>query len=94
MDFKQLVDYLINSIAQPIVGLLFGAAVVYFVWNIFQFIRKGDNPDALAELRQKVVWGIIALAVIVSVWGLVNFLRSSLNLNENPISIPTYQVNG
>ncbi|MDD5152979.1 MAG: hypothetical protein PHS95_03255 [Candidatus Pacebacteria bacterium] len=92
MNFKELVAYLIKSVAEPIFGLILAGTVVYFLWNTFQFVRNSDDPEAHVEFKKKLMWGIIAIAVMVSMWGLVNFLRASVNLNNNPISIPAYNA--
>lgn len=83
MDFKGLVQYLISSIITPLFGLFLGAAVVFFLWNIFGVISKSDQPEELANFKSKAVWGVVAIAVMVSMWGLVNFITGSLQLNTS-----------
>ncbi len=81
MDFKGLVNFLILSFIRPVVAIILAAAVVFFLWNMFQAVRTSNQPEELAKFKSKVVWGIIALAVMVSVYGLVNFITRSLNLD-------------
>lgn len=83
MDFKGLVNYLIGGLVKPLFGLFLGAAVVFFLWNIFGIIRKSDQPEELANLKARAVWGVVAIAVMVSMWGLVNFITSSLQLDTS-----------
>lgn len=72
---------IIGSIIQPAVELMFAAAVVFFLWNMMGVIRKSDQPEELAKMKEKAIWGVVAIAVMVSMWGLVNFFTGSLNLN-------------
>lgn len=90
MDFKELVDFMLTTLVRPAVDLILAAAVVFFLWNIMQVIRKSDQPDELEKFKSKAVWGIVAIAVMFSMWGLVNFLTSSARLSGvNLITVPT-----
>ncbi len=90
MDFKGLISFLITNILQPVVILISSLAVVYFLWNIAEVIRKSDQPDELATLKTKVVWGIVSIAVMFSLWGLVEILTSTFKLDS---ALPQLQAN-
>lgn len=81
MDFKGFIDFLIGALIGPLFSLFLGAAVVFFLWNIMGIIRKSDQPEELAKMKERVIWGVVAIAVMVSVWGLVNFFTGSLKLD-------------
>ena len=77
MDLKGFIEFLITDFIQPAVVLISGLAVVYFLWSIAEVVRKGDQPDELAKLKTKILWGVIAIAVMFSLWGLVNILTNT-----------------
>lgn len=87
MDFKGLVSFIITSFITPAVTLIFSAAVVFFLWNMMEVIRKSDQPEELEKFKSKAVWGIIAIAVMSSMWGLVNFVTSSFKPQVAPSDI-------
>jgi heme A synthase len=87
MDFKTFVDFLIMSVLGPSLSLILSAAVVFFLWNIFGIIRKSDQPEELAKMKNHALWGAIAIAVMVSMWGLVNFFVDTFQLNTTPIQV-------
>ncbi len=78
-DFKGLVQAIIENIARPAIVLILGAAVVFFLWNILQYIRKADQPEELEKFKSGATWGIVAIFVMVSVWGLVAILVNTFN---------------
>lgn len=88
MDFKGLIKYFISGFIIPVTTLMLAAAIVYFLWNIFQVVKNAGDEKELEKFKQKAVWGIIAIAVMVSMWGLVNFVTDTANLNNSPITIP------
>lgn len=92
MDFKGLVAAIISNILQPLTGLILALAVVYFLWNIAQVIRKGDQPDELAKFKGKAIWGVVAIAVMVSLWGLVRILVNTFV--PGTTSVPLFNQGG
>lgn len=90
MAFKDFVDFLIGTLITPLLSIFLGAAVVFFLWNMMGIIRKTDQPEELAKMKEKAIWGVIAIAVMVSMWGLVNFFTGSLNLNTTPIDLERF----
>lgn len=89
MDFKELVAYMITSLINPVITLIFGAAVVFFLWNVLQLIRKSDQAEEREQFKSRITWGIIAIAVMASMWGLVNFVIDSFKPNSTPASVNT-----
>lgn len=57
-------------------ALIIGIAVVWFIWNVFQYVIVGDEAKK-ADSKQGMVWGIVAIFVMVSVWGLVAILQQT-----------------
>lgn len=95
MDFKEFINFVINSFVTPFFSILVGAAVVFFLWNIMLLIKKSDQPEEAAKLKSKALWGVIGIAVMVSMWGLVNFITGSLLLSNTPASpMPLIPVPG
>ena len=90
MDFKSFVGYIINSLISPLFGLFFGAAVVFFLWNVMGAVKNSDNAEEREKFRSKAVWGVIAIAVMVSMFGLVNFFTGSLHMSNAPINIDRF----
>lgn len=89
MDFKGLISFIISDFITPVLSFLLAASVVFFLWNVVQFIRKSDQPEELEKFKSNAVWGIVAIAVMVSMWGLVNFVTSSFNPRTTPVVIPS-----
>lgn len=67
----------IQSAMNAATGLITAAAVVWFMWGVFTFIRAAGDEEARKEGSSKMIAGIIGIAVIVSVWGLVRWVTST-----------------
>lgn len=81
-DFKALVGRINEQVLNPLIVLLFTAALVFFVVGLFNFFGKKDNSEALEKGKRHMLWGIVGMAIMVSVFGIMNFLTSSLGINN------------
>ena len=88
-DFKGLVNCLTTAILTPLVSLLLGIALVYFLWGVIQYIRKLGGTER-EEAKQRIWYGLLALFVMVSVWGLVWLLVNSFGLDNNALPTPHF----
>ena len=80
VTFKLLVDFIICNINTAVIPLIFGLAVVMFIWGVVQFVIHTDEEAKKEQGRQFMLWGIIALAVMVGVWGLVHIFTNTFNI--------------
>lgn len=79
----------VMSILNSITTLLMAAAVVYFLYGVFQFIKAGGDEEGKSAGRNKIIYGIIGLFVMGSVYGLVNILTGTFGLTGTTITAPT-----
>lgn len=63
-----------TDVINMIIPILFGIALLFFLWGVVKYIKNGGEPKAREEARNFMIFGIIGLFVMVSVWGLVRVL--------------------
>ncbi|HYC83529.1 MAG TPA: hypothetical protein VEB60_03250 [Candidatus Paceibacterota bacterium] len=68
-----------TEILQPIVGVLFAAAVLIFFWGVVEFIAGAENPKARDLGKQHMIWGVVGLFIMVSVNGILNLICDTIN---------------
>ncbi len=88
-NFQSIVELIISSILNPVVALLVGLAVVYFMWGALKYVNRGHDDGA--EGVKMMTYGIFALFVMVSVWGLVYILINTFNLSSSTPDLPALQ---
>lgn len=90
---------LITSVNEGIVGslgtLFLAASVVAFFFGVARFIlaqQSGVEKD-IANGKQLMLWGVIALFVAFSIYGIIKFGQNQLNItNTSTIVLPTFQI--
>jgi len=75
----QLLDNIKAQIVNPIIMLLFGVALLYFFWGLFEFLQKKDSASGdRKELYGKMIYGAIGMAIMASAFGIMQFLLSTM----------------
>ena len=83
---KSLVSAINDAIINPILGLLFAAALLYFVMGALKMLMS-DAPEDRSAGKRHLVWGIIGMTIMVSVFAI---LQIGLNtFDVKPTDLPT-----
>lgn len=77
---------LVGSWVKMALPLIISIAVVWFVWNVFQYAVAGDE-EKKAQAKGQMIWGIVGIFVMVSVWGLVGILQSTFGTGSATANI-------
>jgi hypothetical protein len=94
-NISDLGSFIINTINNIIVPVLFAIAFIVFLWGAFDTFILGATSEEVKERgKNLMLWGLIGFFVMVSVWGLVNLLTGTLNFGNNtgPSSVPSSGV--
>jgi Type IV secretion system pilin len=72
-------SFIINTINNVLVPVLFAVAFIVFLWGAFNvFILGANNEEVKTSGKNLMLWGLIGFFVMVSVWGLVNILTGTI----------------
>ena len=83
----------IGSIAEFINGyiipLIMAAAVVVFIWGMFQyFVLGGAEEEKRSKGKQFMIWATVGFVLILSFQGIVVMLVNFFGLGSTPIPMP------
>jgi len=81
MTVEGFKNALIDSVLNPLVGLLFALAVLYFTWGIFKFIANADNEEERRKGTQHMIWGIVGMFIMTAVWGILRVLANTVGVD-------------
>ena len=89
-DSEDLFDVIqvFQTVLASLIPLIIGLAVLYFVWNLTQYILKSESVEGRADAKNAMIWGVIIIFVMVSLWGLVNVLAGTFDLDVSVTGIP------
>ena len=80
-------------IINPLIILLFGLAVVYFLYGIFEFISNGENEEKKTTGKNHMIWGIIGIVIMMGVFTILNIIMRTFNIEGINPEEGTVQLN-
>lgn len=72
--FKALITYLLN----PALLLMTGAAAVYFLWGMVQFLLQMREGKGLDDGKRHMIFGIFGLFVMISAYAIIQFIQNTI----------------
>ncbi len=66
------------DLINPILALLTGLAVMYFIFGIVKYIKNAGDAKAAGEGKSIMLYGVFALFILFSFWGIVQFIHSDI----------------
>jgi uncharacterized membrane protein YidH (DUF202 family) len=76
-EFIKLVN---ENIINPLIGLLFALAVVYFLYGLVQFMMNQDNDEKKTTGKSHMIWGVIGITVMLGVYTILNVVLSTFGI--------------
>ncbi|PCI20192.1 hypothetical protein COB64_02680 [Candidatus Wolfebacteria bacterium] len=89
-DVGSLVRAINKTIINPLILLLFAAAVVYFIYGVVMFLINADNDEKRATGKSHMLWGIVGMTIMIAVFGIMRVIIASFGIEG--INIQTGEV--
>ncbi len=81
---EKLIHNIDKYIVNPVIGLLFGVALIIFVWGVFQYFLSSESEDGRKTGSQHILWGIVGMTIMVSAFGILNVVLGTFGIS-NPV---------
>ncbi len=86
--------YSINKvILNPLITLIFAAAVVYFTYGLVKYLISPDNEEIRKTSKQHMLWGVFGMFIMVAVFGILNLILKTVGEKNIQINNGDYRVN-
>ncbi len=77
-----------SEILNPIMGLIFAAALVYFLYGLMVFIFGAGEQAKRAEGKQHMLWGLVGMLIMVSVFSIIKLALNTFGVADSDIPAP------
>ena len=74
LSSDQLMSNILANVVNPLVLLMVGLAVLYFLWGVFQFVYNAESPEERKKGGMNMLWGAIGLFIMVTAYGVLNLI--------------------
>ncbi len=69
-----------KMIIDPLIGLLFALAVVYFLYGVMQFLMNQDNDEKKTTGKDHMIWGIVGITIMLGVFTILNIVLDTFEI--------------
>lgn len=93
-DFGQINTFITRIstfINNTLIPLIFGIALLVFIWGMFRFFIYGAHKDDEREKgKNLMIYALVGFVLMVSIWGIVNLVAGGLGFTGQQVqNIPT-----
>jgi len=85
---QNLIFNINQQIVNPLIGLLFAAGFVLFLYGVFKFIAGADNESDRETGKQHMVWGVIGMFIMISVFGIMGMIVNTFGIDKGVLRSP------
>ena len=64
-------------IINPLIGILFGVAMLYFIWGVYKLWIAG-SPEEHAQGAQHVMWSIVGMLIMIGVFTIMHIVLNTI----------------
>ena len=75
-----------SAILVPVIEIIFGLAIILFVWGAAGLILHKDNPEGRTQSQKHILWGVVGMFIMLSAYGIIRVVAGSLGCGD-PFSI-------
>lgn len=81
-NLRELIEIFLNLI-NAVLPVLAALALLVFFWGLAKFIFKvGGDEKAVADGKNLIKWGLLALFLLVSFWAIIGFFYEDLGFGR------------
>lgn len=73
-------------ILNPIIGFLFGLALVLFLWGVAEYLWQSDSDSARRDGSMHMIWGILGMFIMFAAFAIIRIIANTIGA-DIPTSI-------
>lgn len=71
-------------ITNPLITLMFAAALVYFLYGMFEFLMNAEDAEARETGKQHMLWGVVGMFIMLAAFAILHLIERTLGIPTNP----------
>jgi len=78
IDTNTLIQNILTNIVNPLILLMVGVAVIFFLWGVFEFIRNADSSEERKKGGMHMLFGALGLFIMSTAYGVLNLILGTI----------------
>ncbi len=76
-----------NAIINPIIILLFAAAVLVFLYGVFQYVKDSGSEEARTTGQRHILAGVFGIFIMISVFGIMQLILHTVGASPDETGV-------
>lgn len=68
------------AILRPLIALLFAAALIYFLWGAYVFVKNAEAPEERKVGQRHMIYGVAGMVIMAMVHPIINILLTTFGI--------------
>jgi hypothetical protein len=86
-SIEAVVTRFVEVLIDPLITLLFAAALLLFFWGLFKLMVEISNGGDGVEGKSHMLWGIVGMFIMFSVGGILGFISESIGADSTSVEV-------
>ena len=82
-DFLRKLDAVIVN---PLIYLLFGVALIVFLWGVVQYLVSNDSEEGRTTGKRHILWGVVGMFIMASAFGILHIIVNTFGIDQNALN--------
>ena len=78
IDTDTLIGNILTNIVNPLILLMVGVAIIFFLWGVFDFIRNADSSEERKKGGEHMLYGALGLFIMSTAYGVLNLILGTI----------------
>ncbi len=79
-DVDTFVKNVNKLIINPLIALLFGLAVAYFLYGVFEFISNQTSEEKKTTGKNHMIWGVVGMVIMMGVFTIIGMIKRTFGI--------------
>lgn len=84
MEVPEIVTNISTFVLNPIIALLFGLALVIFLWGVAEYFWQSDSDEARTRASRHMIWGILGMFIMFAAFAIVRIIAGTIGVEVPP----------
>lgn len=82
---QELLEKFVTVVVNPLLQIAMIAALVVFLYGMFNFVRNADSSEARKTGQQHMMWGLVGLTIMVSAFAIIGIIIGTIGADTPAI---------
>ena len=73
------------AIIYPLIMLMLGIAVIFFLWGVFEYVYNSSDEGGRTTGRKHMMWGIIGFVVMLSAVAIFKIAANTFGIDASQV---------